>query len=278
MKVNDFIRLYANGLDSVSTLPVHELEEITMQTLGLSSRGRLYAANTDIDEEAIVRIKEILKLRRENIPLQYATSSVNFFGLDFMVKEGVFIPRPETEVLIEYILDKLNGKKSINIVEIGTGSGIIAICLTKEMSECRIIATDVSWDSVSLARKNALRHNCGENILFLQSDLFDSLKQENKFDVLVSNPPYIGEGEFNSLPSDVKREPQRALLGGEKGVEFTLQFIERGVSFLKAGGLMVLEIGYKQRAFYEEYLNHKGYNVEFLKDFGSRDRVMSIMF
>ena len=197
MKINSLIRDYAGELEDVSESPLKEAEEIFMSLLNIGSRSNLYTSDFTLGAEFKNEIASILENRKKNIPLQYLLSDINFYGLSFTVNEGIFIPRPETEILVDYIVKNFSGRRNIKILEIGTGSGIISICLTKNMPQCKIIATDISPHAISVAYRNAVLNNCQSDILFIRGNLFDFLKEEIYFDLIVSNPPYVGEKDFN---------------------------------------------------------------------------------
>jgi len=275
MKVNSLIRDYARELEAVSVRPLKETEEIFISLLNLENRSSLYTSDFTLGDEFKNKIESVIGSRKKNIPLQYLLSGVNFYGLNFTVNEGVFIPRPETEIIVDYIVNNFSGRENIKILEIGTGSGVISICLTKNLPQCKIVATDISSHAISEARRNAFLNNCREDILFIRGNLFDFLKEGRYFDLVVSNPPYVGEKEFDFLPSEVKKEPQAALLGGEEGFEFSLKLIKSGVSYIKKNAKIVLEICPGHREKYEDYLMHE-YKIEFIKDLQNRDRVMIV--
>ena len=275
MKINSLIRDYTRELEAVSERPFKEVEEIFMSFLNLENRSRLYTSNFTLENEFKNKITLVIKNRKKNIPLQYLLPNVNFYGLNFTVNEGVFIPRPETEIIVDYIVKNFSGRKNLRILEIGTGSGVISICLTKNLPQCKIIAIDISPHAISEAHRNAVLNNCRSDILFIRGNLFDFLKEGRYFDLVVSNPPYVGKKEFDSLSEEVKKEPQTALLGGEEGFEFSLKLIKSGMSYIKKNAKIVLEICPGHRTKYEDCLSPE-YKVEFIKDLQNRDRVMIV--
>ncbi len=264
MKAIDIINSY--GLE----IPKAELEEIMLSLLRLKNKSQLYMS--DIEGLSIDKLESFIARRKEGTPLQYLTLNTNFYGFDFKIEESVFIPRPETEVLVDYIASGYPKNRDLRILEIGTGSGVIAICLTKLFCNCKIIATDISSDALRVASENALLNGVRSNILFIRTDLAGCIKKEGVFDLLVSNPPYIGLSQKTLLASDVKREPQQALFGGREGYELTLSLIEKCSALIKRGGEMVIEIDPNHRVVYESRLKVK--KLEFVKDLEQRDRVM----
>ncbi|MDP8234293.1 MAG: peptide chain release factor N(5)-glutamine methyltransferase [Candidatus Saelkia tenebricola] len=275
MKINSLLKDYARELEDVSLRPHEEAEEICMSVLSLKSKSDLYTSEVDFDFTFQNKVSSVLSFRKQNVPLQYLLPDVNFYGLNFAVKEGVFIPRPETEIVVEYILKNFSGEGNLKILEIGTGSGIISICLTKNLAQCRIVATDISSYAISQACKNAVLNDCRADISFIRGNLFDFLKEKRCFDLIVSNPPYIGQRDFESLSEEVKKEPHVALFGGEEGFEFSLKLIESGGNYIKENGKIVLEIDPRHRKMYQDCLSAE-YKIEFIKDLQNKDRVMIV--
>ena len=181
-------------------------------------------------------------------PLQYIIGKEKFFGLDFMVNEHVLIPRPETEVLVQVVLDTINDKRlTINaprVLDLCTGSGCIAIALTKNAADCKIVASDISGDAIETAKENARLNGVFEKIIFTKSDLFCDIK--GRFDLIVSNPPYIARCEFETLQKEVLKEPLLALDGGRDGLDFYRRIFLEAPRYLKNGGYCVVEIGFGQ--------------------------------
>ena len=214
----------------------------------------------------------LITRRRSGEPTQHLTGKQEFWGLEFEVTPDVLIPRPETEHLIEVALDRLAAREiragrtprtsgeGITLVDIGTGSGCIALTLAKELPAATIFATDVSKAALNVARRNASRHALADRVHFIESNLFEAFRpdagavrvapQPDKasaplFDLIISNPPYIGRSEAGLLPVEVRQhEPEAALVGGDEGYEFYGLLIPEAARHLKAGGLLVLELGY----------------------------------
>ncbi|MEI6862961.1 MAG: peptide chain release factor N(5)-glutamine methyltransferase, partial [Candidatus Omnitrophota bacterium] len=180
-------------------------------------------------------------------PLQYIMGHTEFCGLEIKVNEDVLIPRPETELLVETAVDLSEGIsqkiKDGRLLDLCTGSGCIAIALTKKLSDCKIVASDISEKALALAGENA-KTNQAESIEFIKSDLFSDLK--GKFNIVVSNPPYISGPEFSELQEEVLKEPRVALYGGEDGLDFYRRIFNDAGKFLNDGGYVVVEIGYGQ--------------------------------
>jgi release factor glutamine methyltransferase len=190
---------------------------------------------------------ELLERRASYIPVQYITKEVDFFGRSFSVKKGVFIPRPETETLVEKIIGlykKHFNSECVKMLDIGTGCGNIAITLAKEIRDCSVTATDISLKSLKVSSHNALLHKVKSRIRFEKANLFPQSK--SRFNIIVSNPPYIPSGDISTLDEEVKKEPVRALDGGLDGTAVIRRIMRRADAFLYKGGFLLMEIGYGQ--------------------------------
>lgn len=228
--------------------PRMNAELLLMFTLGCD-RAYLFAhPERDLTAEEQTRYKEALDQRASGIPAQYITGHQEFWGLDFIVTPAVLIPRPETEHVIETVL-KLNdgGRASspgslLRIVDVGTGSGCIALALAKELPDAEIHATDISPAALEIARTNAARHQLEKHIRFRQTDLLQGLNHE-AFDFVVANPPYVGESEEDQVQLEVRKfEPRTAVFAGTTGVEVIERLIPQAHAALKPGGWLVIEI------------------------------------
>lgn len=207
----------------------------------------------------------------EGVPIQYITKKQEFMGLDFFVDENVLIPQPDTEILVEEVLkiSKLFNKK-INILDLCTGSGAIAVSLSKYIKDVNIIATDISENAIEIAEKNAIKNNAENKIKFVVSDMFKNI--ENKFDIIVSNPPYIETKEIEKLSKEVKNEPIIALDGGNDGIKYYKIIADNYNKFLNIGGYLLLEIGYNQG----ESVSKLFKNSEIKKDLSGNNRVILV--
>ena len=177
--------------------------------------------------------------RASGEPLQYILGSCNFFGLEFKVDPRVLVPRPETEILVEETLRRFKGS---TILDIGTGSGCIAVSLAKNLPTARVTAVDISPEALAVAKENAAAHNVADHIDFVQADI-RSTAISGCFDMVVSNPPYIPSSQMASLPADVQKEPRLALDGGQDGLAFYKILIKSSPLLLRAGGCLMMEFG-----------------------------------
>jgi release factor glutamine methyltransferase len=206
-------------------------------------RAYLYAhGDEELNQQEVARYDDALAQRAQGIPSQYITGHQEFWGMDFIVTPHVLIPRPETEHLIETALPLARRLANPKIVDVGTGSGCIALVLAKELPEAEIAAVDVSSNALEVARANAARHQLEARVHFLQRDLLAGFPQAS-LDLVVSNPPYVGEAEEDQVQLEVRKfEPRNAVFAGSTGIEVIQRLIPQAKAALKPGRHMVLEI------------------------------------
>ena len=229
--------------------------------------------NKEIDKQQqwqyFVNIEKLTK----GIPLQHITHRQEFMKMDFFVDENVLIPRPDTEILVEEVIKIAQKYNSPRILDLCTGSGAIAISLKKFVPNADITAVDISEKALEIAQKNAKKLETKIN--FLKSDLFDKLDNK-KFDIIVSNPPYIRKDEIKKLSEEVQKEPKIALDGGEDGLDFYRIITEQAINYLKTGSFLCFEIGYNQKndviKIIEDKQNYK--NTYCKKDLYGNDRII----
>ncbi len=210
----------------------------------------------------------ILKLKK-GIPVQYILKKSFFYKNEFFVNENVLIPRNETEILVDYCINKI--KKGDEILEIGVGSGVISISIALEKSVF-IDATDISSSAIYVARKNVKRFNPENRIRIFHSDLFPRFKK--KYDFIISNPPYIDSDELKSLRENGLADPEISLDGGKSGLIIIRKIILNAKDYLKKNGKLIFEIGYNQKDEVENLLKENGFkSIRFLKDFNNIDRI-----
>jgi len=210
-------------------------------------RIELYAAFEEpADDDLRERFRALVKERAAGKPVAYLVGQREFYSLPFHVTPDVLIPRPETEQLVLRALDIAKGIDAdpLRLADIGTGSGVVAVCLAKYLPNARITAADVSVAALDVARKNAARHKAEDRIRFVESNLFAQVPAEVKYDVIASNPPYVKTSELAELPIDVREyEPTLALDGGEQGVDIISRLVVQAAERLNSGGWLLMEIG-----------------------------------
>lgn len=193
------------------------------------------------------RFQQLLARRADGEPLQYITGSQEFFGLEFEVTSDVLIPRPESELIVEEVIRLSAGIEAPLIVDVGTGSGCLAVALARELPSARLIASDISPAALEVARRNALRHCVADRICFLEGDLLDPMDESLEADFVISNPPYIAMEEVASLQREVRDwEPHLALTDFGDGLEFFRRLLADAPQRLKRGGHLLCEMGYTQ--------------------------------
>ena len=211
-----------------------------------------------------------------------AMKKVKFMDLDLFVSRGVFTPRPETELLVNVTLYALWGmgldKRASRILEIGTGTGVVAISLTKYNRLCKLVTSDIESEALNIAKVNARINGVSDRIEFMHSDIFGGLSgyKPGAFDVVVSNPPYVARWEIATLSEDVRGEPRSSIDGGEDGLDFYRRISAVAPAYLKRGGFLIMEMGYNQSFFVKKLLEKKGNFTDFeiFKDSAGIDRVI----
>lgn len=214
---------------------------------------RLPAHHVVIDRDRLLAsteladVKGLIQRRVGREPLQYILGTQEFCGLEFHVNPAVLIPRPETELLVEYVAQRISSEQPATIVDVCTGSGCIAVAIARQRPRARLIATDLSSCSLDVARQNAARHSVGERMIWLEGNLLGALagqRLEGQVDVIVSNPPYIAEADWATLQPEVRLfEPRGALIAGPQGTELHERLLQEASRYLSPGGALILEIG-----------------------------------
>lgn len=265
------LRLKAAGKEAYA----FEAELLLEKAAGLNRTALFLRGEEVLSEEVLTVYEGYLSEREQGRPTQYILGEWEFMGLPFCVGEGVLIPRGDTEVLVETILEKQQAEKFKSILDIGTGSGCIPISLGYYGKFEKIMAVDISPKALGYATENAVKNNI--NIDFYESDLFTNLPAEwkGKLDAIVSNPPYIPKKDIAELMTEVKDfEPMNALDGGEDGLDFYRAIVEQAKEWLVDGGWLFFEIGYDQGEDLRKLLQEFGYTaIEIRQDLAGLDRV-----
>lgn len=255
--------------------PKNKARMLLQATLKKSREYLMIYDNKEV--ENIDRDRYIKNVKRLILgePLQYITGIQEFMKLNFLVTKDVLIPRPDTEILVEEVIRKAENISNPVILDLCTGSGAIAVSLAKYIKNVHICAVDISSKALEIAKKNAELNGVKNNIEFIESNLFDKIK-ERKFDIIVSNPPYIETETIKTLSKDVQSEPKIALDGGKDGLDFYRKIADSGSKYLNRQGYICLEIGYNQRIAVRQILeNKKRYvNINCIKDLCGNDRVI----
>jgi release factor glutamine methyltransferase len=211
-------------------------------------RATFYASlDQDLSLGEVTRVDTLVERRLSGEPLPYITGSREFYGLDFVVDERVLIPRPETELLVDKVVefagDEPDGRP-LTVADVGTGSGVIAVALTTQLPQAKVVAIDVSKAALEVAAINASRHGVDDRVELRVGDLLGPL--DGPVDVIVSNPPYLTDEEMAGLPVELRREPPVSFRGGEDGLSVTSRLIERAPDYLEPRGLLAVEVGHGQ--------------------------------
>ena len=257
MKISDFLKIdYDTSLIALTYI------------LDKSKSYILMNQNLELNNKQIERLKDIINKRENSYPLQYAIGEWEFYNIRLKVDKRALIPRFETEIIVDYLIKSQMKKDSI--LDIGTGSGAIAISLAKNIENTFVIGSDIEDNALSLAMEN--KEFTGiENVDFVKSDLFNNIK--GKFDLIISNPPYINKKDYESLDKELYFEPKSALYGGCDGLDFYRGIIKNSSKYLNNKGHLVFEIGYDQKNILNRLLKDEGFvNIENIKDFNDFDR------
>lgn len=267
--------IYRHGVSALQRAGIEEAAldaRLLLEEVCGTERTALYAhgeRKLTQDEEA--QYLEKINRRAERIPLQHILGRTEFMGLTFAVNKNVLCPRPDTEVLAEEVLKHLHD--GMRILDIGTGSGCILLSLLHYSNDCRGVGVDISAEALQVARANAERL-AGERADFVMGSLFENV--EGKFEIIVSNPPYIRSGEIAGLMPEVRDyEPHTALDGGEDGLFFYREITAKAKDYLPGGGMLFYEIGCDQGEAVKRIMEDAGYReIEIIKDFSGLDRVV----
>ncbi|MCK4537942.1 MAG: peptide chain release factor N(5)-glutamine methyltransferase [Candidatus Krumholzibacteria bacterium] len=265
--------LQKHGVES----PRLSAEHLLARALDCSRLDLYLRFEENLEEKILKRYRKDLKIRASHYPLQYILGETEFFSLPFGMSEGVFIPRPETELLVEAVEKKMESKEKADFMEIGTGSGIISGTLAKRHPEWRGVTFDISPAAAFLARKNFMALGVDDRLEILIADGFDAIRGDARFDILVSNPPYIPTGDIEGLQEEVSLFESRAALdGGPDGLSFYPMITVQGGSFLRPGGLVALEVGEGQATDVGNIFRNEGYEeIEIWKDYNNKERVVT---
>lgn len=273
MTIKQTIQEKSQRLKEVTHIPAKEVEILIGHLLNKNIIWLHLNYHQEFEQQK--ELEKLIQKRASNYPLEYLIGKASFYGEMFYTKEGVLIPRPETELLVEHAIAHLNtlNKKNKRILEIGVGSGIISIMLALMVENVEIVGVDINPMALQLAKENAIKHNVLDKINLIQSDLFENIPGD--FDMVISNPPYIANEYI--LPQNVKYEPSNALFGGEVGNELLKQIIEQ--TYERKIPYLFCEMGYDQKASLSQFLKQfPTRKVDFYKDYSQFDRGFFVEF
>ena len=269
MRPSDVVTRAAEYLDRHGVEGSRETAEALLMFFLETDRAGLHSRREGLDPRTARLFGRALCQRCHGVPLQYLTGEQQFFDLVLGVAPGVFVPRPETEVLVEKALEVIEGVPQPVVVDVGTGTGAVALALKRFRPDARVWATEVSDEAVAVARANASRH--GLEVDIRQGDLLSPLPRDLGSDLVVSNPPYVTAEEYESLPPEVRAEPDEALVGG---TEVHARLAAEAPARLRPGGWLVVEIGAAQGEELRRILSERFDDVQVLTDLAGRDRVV----
>lgn len=276
MTIKEIIIRYSKELEEISPTPRLDVETLLQKVLDVDRLYILLNLDRYLSDDEEKLFNKFIEERLNNRPVAYIVENREFMGLDLYVKEGVLIPRPDTEVLVEEVIELGKDKGPINILDIGTGSGAITVSLAKYLVNAKITSVDISNIALEIGKKNAQSNDVDDRITFIKSDLFTNIDKDMKFDIIVSNPPYIKREVIETLDKQVKDfEPYNALEGGIDGLDFYRAITTQGKNYLNKGGILAYEVGHDQSEDVSKLMEKDGYtNIYTRKDLQQIDRVV----
>lgn len=276
MKISDILKDTADRLKKAD-IDTANLDAKLLLCKYLNKDKLYLIVNANEEIEVDSSFFELVERRENYEPMQYILGKAEFYGLDFKVNKNVLIPRPDTEILVERVINFV-GDNQYTVLDIGTGSGCIPITVAVNCKNAKAYTVDISPDATKVAVDNAKNNGVGDRVTFLNMDILKDFP-DFKVDCIVSNPPYIEDEVIPTLMEDVKNyEPIIALSGGEDGLVFYRRIAEKGKDILNDGGFIAFEVGHNQAQEVKEILERNGYtNIEITKDLAGIDRVVSAL-
>lgn len=271
-------RLRQAGIES----PAAEVELVLLHLLDVERINLYLYGDRLINDNILAKFQKIIEKRATRYPLQFILKEAWFYGRRFFVSPDVMIPTPETELLCVTALNFLKYGKldAAKVLDLGVGSGVISVTVAAEYDNVDITAVDISENALKVAQKNAAIFGVTKKISFICSDLFDALDTKHKFHLILSNPPYISDGEYDGLPPEVLADPKISLVSGSEGMDIINRIIKQAPDYLVEGGALMFEIGYDQAEkvakAVEQDERYKSYSI--LKDLNNIDRIAFLKF
>lgn len=274
MKLNDLRRTLKEMLEPCSAEDsTFEADCIVADLLGCTNSALRLLSETEVEDLTVEKAKAFVERRLAHEPLQYILGKWEFYGREFFVGDGVLIPRPETELLIDTAINELKGKTQPVCYDLCSGSGCIGITVSKEIPDSRVYMLEKSEKAFGYLEKN-VAHNGAVNCKPVIGDIFEESPFEEKADIILSNPPYICSDVIPTLQPEVHKEPIMALDGGENGLVFYERIAYGWINYLKPNGIVAVEIGEDQGESVSTIFKEKFYDVSVIKDFSGNDRVV----
>ena len=276
MKLNTIYSEISARFGEVCENPSFEAKELIKHICSLSETEFLLGRNNEISDDATDKIFSLAEKRISGVPLQYIIGEWDFMGRTFKVGEGVLIPRPETEILCQYVIDMLKGKKSPCVYDLCSGSGCIAISIKLDTPDADVYAVEKSKDAYFYLDTNNKLLSADSAVTLINGDIFniDEFKTLPKADIIVSNPPYINSDEIAGLQKEVQFEPAMALDGGSDGLDFYRFIINEWKNLLKDDGMFAFECGENQAEAISDILKANGFDSFIIKDYNDIDRMV----
>ena len=276
MNIQQALQYAAQSFAETSSSANLDAQVLLSHILTCNSAHLIAWPEKELNEQQLEKFKHVIKQRQQGIPIAHLTGQREFWSLNFKVNDSTLIPRPETETLVEFILDTFGEKENLAILDMGTGTGTIAISLAKEKPNWKITASDISSAALTLAKENSEALNT-KNIAFIQSDWFKNIKYRGAderqdespfdgspfdtapFDIIVSNPPYIASDDPHLAEGDVRFEPETALISGITGMNDIKHLCSQAKNYLSPSGWLIVEHGYNQKTLAAECFARNGY-------------------
>lgn len=228
-----------------------------------------------MNKEELARYRELIRRRAAGYCIAVLIGEKEFMGIPFRVNEHVLVPRPDTEAWLEKVIQRFRNLPDISMLDLGTGSGALAVSFLYYCKEARGVAVDISEKALETAKTNGERAGISDRVEFRRGDFLDALREDEQFDVILSNPPYIPSGDIDGLAEEVRREPRIALDGGPDGLKFYRTLGEKAVRFLRPGGLLAAEVGIGQAETVRTFFENGGLtDIEIIPDYGGVDRAV----
>ena len=272
MKIKEILEYGKNNL--IEKEEAYRLSKMLLKhILNVTDSYIVINADNELEDSVLNEFKSGIEVLKAGIPLQYITHHQEFMGLDFYVDSNVLIPQPDTEILVEEVINLC--KENSKVLDLCTGSGAIGVSIAKNVKNAEVTVSDISEKALEIAKKNSINNEVIDKCKFVLSDMFENI--QDKFDIIVSNPPYIKTEIIKTLDKEVQNEPHLALDGGEDGLYFYKVIAQNAYKYLNENGILALEIGYDQREEVTSLLQQTGKysNVYCKKDLAGNDRIIA---